>query len=92
MMSTFMNTPFHRAPRTFVIALCLCLAALSLHTSDAQARSQRGYIKKNGTYVQPHQKTNPDGKRYNNRSARSNGGSQRDEFSNPPKYNKRRGW
>jgi hypothetical protein len=78
-----MNTPFHHAPRTFVIALCLCLTALSLHSSDAQARSQRGYIKKNGTYVQPHQKTN--------RSARSNGGSQRDEFSNPPKYNKRRG-
>jgi hypothetical protein len=70
MMSTFMNTLFHHAPRTFVIALCLCLAALSLHSSDAQARSQRGYIKKNCTYVQPHQKTNPDGNHTRTQNAR----------------------
>ncbi len=71
-------------------ALFLCFALLGLFQSEAHARNQRGYVKKNGTYVHAHQKTNPDSKRYNNRSARSNGGTQRDEFSSPPKYNKRR--
>jgi hypothetical protein len=86
-MNNFLGHP----TRTLTFALCLCFVALSLLPSEVQARSQRGYIKKNGTYVQPHQKTNPDGKRYNNRSSQSNGGSQRDEFSSTPKYNKRRG-
>jgi hypothetical protein len=45
-------------------------------------------MKKNGTYVAPHQKNNPDKHRYNNRGSRTNGGKQRDEFSSPPAYNK----
>lgn len=57
---------------------------------DAEARSQRGYLKKNGTYVSPHYKSNPDGRRHNNKGSRTNGGKQRDEFSNPPAYNKSR--
>lgn len=65
-------------------------AALIAFISDAQARAQRGYIKKNGTYVSPHYKSNPDGRRYNNKGSRTNGGKQRDEFSNPPTYNKSR--
>ncbi len=68
----------------FLIALLLAIAV------TAQARSQRGYVKKNGTYVSPHQKANPDGKRWNNRGSKTNDGRQRDEFSNPPAYNKRR--
>ncbi len=32
--------------------------------------NQRGYIKKNGTYVQPHLKTKPDNTIYNNRKYR----------------------
>jgi hypothetical protein len=55
-----------------------------------EARMQRGYVKKNGTYVSPHFKSNPDGRRYNNKGSRTNGGKQRDEFSNPPAYNKSR--
>lgn len=31
---------------------------------------QRGYLKKNGTYVQPHLKTKPDNTPYNNRKYR----------------------
>lgn len=65
------------------------VALLLVQTSPLQARTQRGYSKKNGTYGQPHQKANPDGKRYN-KGARSNGGKQRDEFSSPPAYNKSR--
>lgn len=57
---------------------------------DVEARSQRGYLKKNGTYVSPHYKSNPDGRRYNNKGSRTNGGKQRDEFSDPPAYNKSR--
>ena len=88
-----MNNPSNNSSRARALAsvVCLCFAALSLQPSEAQARNQRGYVKKNGTYVQPHQKTNPDGKRYSNRGSRSNGGSQSDEFGSPPKYNKRRG-
>jgi hypothetical protein len=64
--------------------------ALIAFMPDAQARTQRGYLKKNGTYVSPHYKSNPDGRRYNNKGSRTNGGKQRDEFSSPPAYNKSR--
>jgi hypothetical protein len=67
--------------------LAIVLMAFSPNT---EARAQRGYIKKNGTYVSPHYKSNPDGRRYNNKGSRSNGGKQRDEFSNSPAYNKSR--
>ena len=68
----------------------LLLALLLALSATSHARYQRGYSKKNGTYVSPHQKANPDGKRWNNRGSRTNGGRQRDEFSSPPAYNKRR--
>jgi hypothetical protein len=55
-----------------------------------EARMQRGYIKKNGTYVSPHFKSKPDRQRYNNNGSRTNGGKQRDEFSDPPVHNKSR--
>lgn len=47
-----------------------------------------GYFKSNGTYVEGHYKTAPNEFRFDNRNSQSNGGSQRDEFSNPPAYNK----
>ena len=70
--------------------LGITLAMLVMCTTTLQARPQNGYIKKDGTYVQPHQKSNPDGKRYNNKGSETNGGKQRDEFSSPPAYNKSR--
>jgi hypothetical protein len=66
------------------------LTALALLSTAAESRYQRGYVKKNGTYVQGHQKTNPDAHRYNNRGSQTNGGRQRDEYSSNPAYNKRR--
>lgn len=60
------------------------------YSPTVEARMQRGYFKKNGTYVSPHYKSSPDGRRYNNKGSRTNGGKQRDEFSNPPAYNKSR--
>jgi hypothetical protein len=65
------------------------IGAIAVFTiSLADARSQRGYVKRNGTYVAPHQKSNPDQKRFNNKGSKTNGGKQRDEFSSPPAYNK----
>jgi hypothetical protein len=72
------------------IVLAIIGALTILSTLPAEARTQRGYIKRNGTYVAPHQKTNPDQQRFNNRGSKTNGGKQRDEFSSPPAYNKPR--
>lgn len=76
------------------LRLLLVICALSF-SGLVFADYTRGYIKKNGTYVQPHHKTHPDQYRYNNYSAKGNinpytgkSGTQRHEFSNPPKYNK----
>lgn len=64
---------------------------LALITCSGTAFSQTwvdGYTKKNGTYVQGHQKSEPNEYRYDNRNSQTNGGSQRDEYSAPPAYNK----
>jgi hypothetical protein len=60
----------------------------------ASSHSVKGYSKKDGTYVQPHRQTNPDQLRRNNYSSEGNynpstgkEGKQRNELSNPPKYN-----
>jgi len=73
--------------------LLAMLLAVSL-ASSAKSNSVRGYTKKDGTYVQPHKKTNPDQKRSNNYSSEGNynpttgkEGKQRNEYSNPPQYN-----
>lgn len=52
---------------------------LSLVGSLASADvSVRGYYKSNGTYVQPHQRTNPDSNPYNN-------------YNSPGQYNPNKG-
>ena len=38
----------------------------------AMAGKVRGYMKKNGTYVMPHQRTAPDGRKSNNYSTKGN--------------------
>ena len=48
----------------------------------------KGYTKKNGTYVQGYTRSDPDKYIYNNKNSQTNGGSQRDEYSSPPAYNK----
>lgn len=66
-----------------IIAITLALAS-----SSALADWQNGYMRRDGTYVQGHMKSAPDSHRYNNYSSQSMGGSQRDEFSAPPAYNR----
>lgn len=54
-----------------------------------------GYTKSNGTYVQPHMRSDQNQYKYDNYSSQGNSnpytgqqGSQRNEYSNPPSYNK----
>ena len=60
----------------------LLITVLGTSFSYAFAENVNGYTKKNGTYVQGYEKTSPDSYRYNNYGSQSNGGSQRDEYSN----------
>lgn len=50
---------------TFVLFICLCSSVLA----DV---SVRGYYRKDGTYVRPHMRSNPDGNFYNNWSTVGN--------------------
>ncbi|MDD3506617.1 MAG: hypothetical protein PHX65_08755 [Sulfurimonas sp.] len=47
-----------------------------------------GYIKSDGTYVNGYVRSAPDSYKYNNYSSQTMGGSERDEFSSQPVYNK----
>jgi hypothetical protein len=67
----------------------------SFSAEATSSHSVKGYAKKNGEYIAPHKQTNPDQLRRNNYSSEGNynpntgkPGKQRNEFSNPPKYNK----
>jgi hypothetical protein len=50
------------------IKTLLVSIALTLVSNSAFAVSVDGYFKKNGTYVKPHYRTQPDGNEYNNYS------------------------
>ncbi len=70
------------------------LISFAANCLSASSHSVKGYTKKDGTYVQPHKQTNPDQLRRNNYSSDGNynpntgkQGKQRNELSNPPKYN-----
>lgn len=62
------------------LSLIIALIAIS---SAASAESVRGYTRNDGTYVQGYQRSAPDSYRSNNYGSQSNGGHQRDEYSNP---------
>lgn len=50
--------------KTLLVLLVVCFA-LSL-AGGAFAGQVRGYYRSNGTYVQPHYRSNPDGNKWNN--------------------------
>jgi hypothetical protein len=58
------------SPRLPVVVAMLLLTGVL--AADVCAGSVRGYYRKDGTYVQPHQRTNPDGDRSNNYSSPGN--------------------
>lgn len=55
--------------KLLIFALCAAIAAPVIAQSSHYVR---GYTTKNGTYVAPHQQTNPDSSRLNNWSTRGN--------------------
>ena len=58
-------------------------------TAVAQSHHVNGYTRKDGTYVAPHEASNPNAYRYDNRSSQTNGGTKRDEYSAPPATNRK---
>lgn len=57
--------------RSLVLAAALC-TAWSLSASAQGSNSVGGYVRQDGTYVQPHMRTNPDNSRTNNWSSQGN--------------------
>ncbi len=82
------------------LALMLLLAVFAMEVSAAGTKSVRPYVRKDGTYVQGHYRSPPNQQRFDNFGARNSiygsnpytekKGSQRDEFSTPPAYNRPR--
>lgn len=66
----------------------LAVIGLFLVTGVASADCVSGYTRANGTYVQGYCRSSPNSSRYDNYGSQSMGGSQRDEFSRSPAYNK----
>jgi opacity protein-like surface antigen len=58
----------------FLLAALVATTLLSLAASAALAQSvyTRGYYRSNGTYVQPHYSSRPDGNTFNNYGTRGN--------------------
>ncbi len=52
--------------------LLIMAAALVLSAGMAEAKYQRGYVRKNGTYVSGHFKSNSDSSKFNNYSTKGN--------------------
>ena len=52
--------------------LLLLMAVVVLAAGAAEAKYQRGYVRKNGTYVSGHFKTSSDGSKLNNYSTKGN--------------------
>ncbi len=74
------------------IVVAMLLAATVAHASGSN--SVKGHFKKDGTFVQPYMRTNPDSVRRNNYNSEGNfnpysgkQGKQHNEFSSPPQYN-----
>lgn len=57
-----------------LVAMLICGGVAVAKNSASGNTSVNGYVKKDGTYVAPHQRTNPNG-------------TQRDNWSSKPNYN-----
>jgi hypothetical protein len=70
--------------------LFIAVAVIAFSGSAAATGSHHvsGYVKRDGTYVAPHEASNPNAYRYDNRSSQTNGGSHRDEYSTPAATNR----
>lgn len=71
--SQMVKTLFHKPTTTYFLAyacrvLTFFIAALVIFATLTEAARVRGYFRKDGTYVRPHYRTNPDGNPFNNYS------------------------
>ena len=72
----------------------LVVLAVLFSTNAFADKYVRGYVKKDGTYVQPHMKSSPNQFQFDNYSSSGNTnpytgqkGYDRNEFSSPPDFN-----
>jgi len=79
------------AKRTIILTVALVVLISLLTVSRAEAGWVRGYYRQNGTYVQSHYRTNPDGNPYNNYSFPGNYNPNKGTITpgNPDTYLKR---
>ena len=75
-----------------IIAIVATMLLCGVASADQYVN---GYTRSDGTYVQGYYRSSPDQYRYNNYSSQGNtnpytgqAGTQRNEFSSPPAYNK----
>ena len=59
-------------PLAAVAFICLSVNLHAKNTSSGSSNSVRGYTKKDGTFVAPHQRTNPNGTQRDNWSSKPN--------------------
>jgi hypothetical protein len=71
---------------TALALTALLLSGVSVASLAGTTHVHSHYDRK-GNYHQGYDRSSPDQYRYNNRGSQTNGGHQRDEFSNPPQYN-----
>ena len=57
--------------RTFLIVLAALLVSASAHAKGG-SHAVKGHVTKDGTYVAPHQQTNPNGTKVDNWSSKPN--------------------
>ena len=79
-----------------IILVGVAVMSMFVPSIATATESVSGYHRKDGKYVQPHKRSNPDKQRYNNYSSKGNSnpytgkrGVSRNEFSSPPKRNKK---
>lgn len=80
------------------LALLILAAVFAGEAAAAGNTHVRPYVKRDGTFVQGHVRSAPNDRRYDNYGAQNSvyggnpytgqRGSQRDEFSDPPAYNR----
>lgn len=70
------------------IAIAVGVALFAIAQLASAQQYVPGYMRSDGTYVQGYTRSAPNANRFDNYGSQSMGGSQRDEFSRAPAYNR----
>lgn len=71
MENTIVTKRSNKMRKRIMLIICVTMLLGSLGTAMADVRV-RGYYRRNGTYVEPHYKSDPDGNVWNNWSSYGN--------------------